>query len=298
MLQGKRPEYGDFAPHPEGRFNGIVYSFKAYPKKGQFDSWGNPTKHKCMLRIESMDCLIDDPDSDYHGKPQSVGLFFNYSYGDDTKRSGNFYPAMQENRELILDRALSEDEWYAFDPAELMGIRVRFRVQHRPKDNPKSENDVWVNVKIVERLEDQSVGTQVNETGIDIAAILEEQYEGQESQKSAQGNAPASAPTGSAGSGTPPSYPSPKAPSKMMQVPIKAVEYAVDVIDVLKKGGCFTEKEAGEWKIYISNPDFPADDFKVEYLKLEKSIKENELELPPCEVHPLSDAEDDLPFDA
>ena len=286
MLQGTKRTFEDFAPHPEGRFNGIIYAFKAYPKKGEKDQWGNDTKHNLMLRIKSLDCMIDDPESEYNGKPQSVGLFFWYSFGDSEKRSGNYYPAMQENRETILDRPLTEEEWWNFDPNTLMGIRVRYRIQHKPKDNPKSENDIWVNVKIVEQLEDQSLGTQVNETSVDVTAI-----EG----ASAEPQTPAGNPPAPSGSGSaPPPSPAPKPPSQKVVTDPKALSFAIDVVSVLVKADCFTEEEADQWQTYLSNPDTTNTEFKEAYMKLEKAIKENELELPPCEVHPLSD--DDLPF--
>jgi hypothetical protein len=294
MLKGNKPEGGDFTPHPEGRFNGIVYCFKGYPRRGEKDAWGNDTKHKCMIRIESIDCTIDDVESEYHGKPQSVGLFFNYSWGDDTKRSGNYYPAMQENRETILDRKLTTEEWYEFDPHELMGSRVRYRVQHDPKDNPKSDNDVWVNVKIIERLEDQTVGTQVNETVVDVTALESFPFTIEE-------GAPVgikdpdhqSSPSQSSG---PPASPAPPNPNRKPSMPMKAVEYTVDLIEVIVAGGLLTVKEGGEWKSYMSDPEMDTEEFKTQFLKLEKSATDNGIELPPCEVHPLSTGEDELPL--
>ena len=100
MIKGKKPDFQDFTPHPEGRYNGITYSWKYVGE----NNYGN---ERAMLRIESIDCTIEDKSSDYVGQPYSVGIFHNISFGNHKKRSGNWMPHMQKLRETSRSLTIS-----------------------------------------------------------------------------------------------------------------------------------------------------------------------------------------------
>lgn len=161
MIQGSPNESRGsfkFQEHPEGRkFEGIIYSFKNLGLKA--NNYGNAPKEKYMVRIESIDQMMDE-DDDGVTRPFSVGIFVNKSWGDPSNRTGTRFPKMQRLREAVLDRDLKDEEWYDFDPnVELKGVRVKYKVRHTPRD----DGGVWADAEIIERLEDQTVGVQFNE---------------------------------------------------------------------------------------------------------------------------------------
>ena len=168
MLSFGNNEEVTYQNHPQGKFVGVIYCFKNLGEKT--NAFGT-TKDQIMLRIEmekgvGLDgAQVDKWMEPYTVKhedgteqevkmPFSAPLFFNASVGRYGVRTGTQYPRMQKIRETVLDRQIdTKDEWYNVDAFnELIGVRVRYRVTHTPKDDGKG---VWVNTDIIERSEDQ-----------------------------------------------------------------------------------------------------------------------------------------------
>jgi len=278
MIRGKEPT-NEFVNHPEGRFSGIVYAWKFMGDKT--DQWGNEKK-RAMLRIESSDCIIGESDTENEellGLPFTAAIFHSISFGNHTSRKGTYVPMMQKIREVITDHTLTDDEWYNFDPWELMDVRVRYRVTHTPKDDG---NGVWVNCEILERQDDQTIGDRVNE--IDIKEPPEE--EAPESQRSG------SAPSKPKDRGRKPPLPGTMKPS----IDQRKIDYAKEVVRLCVDNNLYTEENATDINGWLDEHDLSVREFEDWYGPAEAMMKEKGIALPTAEVHPLSQSYDDLPF--
>ena len=284
MLKGKRSNFQDFAPHPEGRYNGIIYAWKWVGE----NKFGND---RAMVRVESLDVTIEDSDSDYNGQPYTVGFFHNISFGNHKRRSGNWMPDMQKLREVVRgDIRLTDDEWYEFDAEkELMGVRVRYKVTHNPRSDG---NGVWANLEILERLEDQTIGDSFNE--------IEVEYPPEESDRKPDGEdlpldtkRPEPTTTNSAPRPSP-APPKPKVDDNTAH-PLQK-EYAVKVIELLGEKGLFEKAGVDAWKEFLTKPDLKLDELQDEYKTLEEAAADAGITLPKAEIHPMSLAKDELPL--
>tara|TARA_R100000234_G_scaffold53999_1_gene32374 strand:+ start:4002 stop:4865 length:864 start_codon:yes stop_codon:yes gene_type:complete len=287
MLKAKRSSFQDYAPHPEGRFNGIIYAWKFVGE----NNFGN---ERAMLRIESLDVTIEDENSDHNGQPYTVALFHNISFGNHKRRSGNWMPHMQKVRELILDRKLTDDEWYEFDAEKLMGVRVRYKVTHNPR---KDGNGVWANPEIIEPLEDQTVGDLFNEIEVEYPPEESEstgtdgESDGEDLPLDTKRSGPST--TGSAPRPSP-APPKPKVDDNIAH-PLQK-EYAVTVIELLGEKGLFEKEGVDAWKEFLTKPDLKLDELQDEYKTLEEAAADAGITLPNAKIHPMSLAKDALPL--
>ena len=150
--KGERSE-SSFQPHPVGRFNGVIYSFRDFGEKE--NQFGN-VERRCYFGIESFDEFQEV------GRTYAGFVFFNMKWGNP-EATGKMRPIMQQLREVLLDRKITDEkEWYSFDENDYMGIRVRYRVTHNESQNGKT----YAKTELLERLDDQDTGEQYNETTI------------------------------------------------------------------------------------------------------------------------------------
>lgn len=282
---------GDYQNHPEGKFEGVIYCWKNLGKR--VDAWGN-TKQKVMVRIECHGGKNDDGEEinpmmepytrtnedgveEEVTMPFSAPIFFNLSAGNHKIRTGTRFPHMQRFREAVLDRKLTKEEWYSYDPeSETLGVRVRYRVSHTPKE----EGDgVWVNTEIIERSSNQDDIKTYN----DYVLVLEapEEDEGGNTQQ-----AP-SKPSAPAKPGKP-NKPTPPPPKVDNSKPFKAVLGLLKDSDVIDDD---THKQWSEWVDTEPNQAVIADEFK-NFLQV---AKDEDVDVSSV-VNPKSTGGDDLPF--
>ena len=257
-------EYEDFKDHPEGKFEGIVYCWKYQGEKT--NAYGD-VKKRAMLRVESMDEFMED------GRPFSVAIFHNISWGIISKRNSQM-PVMQELREKILDIKLTEENWYEFDPKDLMDVRVKFKVHYEPR---RDGNGHWVNVDIIDRIDDQSKGERENPI---VVVTPEDADENNPTQKEGKPSAP----------------PPPSLPEANGKAESERREHVVAVIELLAEKGAMKESDAEKWSLWVANEGLTAKDIEDNYPKLESMATKAKIDLPEYKAHPMSSGSDDLPF--
>ena len=162
--KGEKSGGGSYQIHPEGNFDGIVYSFRDMGEKE--NQFGN-VERRCYFAVESLDEFMED------GRPYAGFVFFNMKWGNP-EATGKMRPIMQQVREVFLGRKLTdsdggkssivlpEEKWYDFDEENYLGIRVRYRVTHQDSRNGKT----YANTELLERLKDQGQGEMYNEAQI------------------------------------------------------------------------------------------------------------------------------------
>ena len=282
MIKGKPREFKDFPIHPEGRFDGILYAWKCLGEKT--NQYGN-TNTVIMERIESLTEKI--PSGEYKGNPFTVGIFYNLVWGNPKRRTGNFMPKMQKMREVILDRRLTEDEWYQFDPYKNMGLRVRYRVWHDPKSD--GSNDVWVNSEVTERLDDQTIGEQFNETEVVEPEESSQAFIAGEMDQAQISGSPST-------SVKKPDLPGPPEPD----IHPKKKEYACKLVNLMASNGLYTENQAVNALMWIDTNDLTRNEFEGWWPPFEAAVieasKEKGFTIPEAEIHPMSKGEDSLPI--
>ena len=258
MARMRNNDTDDFQDHPEGSSTGIVYCWKYMGEKT--NSYGD-VKKKLMLRIESMDEFMED------GRPFSVGIFHNLSWGVISKKSSQF-ATMQQLREDILDITLTAENWNDFDPEDLMDARISYRVRYEPK---LDGNGHWVNVDRIMRLEDQTLGKRVN----DIQVVMPPDEEGGEQAGDSQETPSAGRPS----------------PEELL--------YITECIEFLASKDVLDEAKADAWSMWANSADLTQEAVKNNFPKLVAISKNADLELPARQekkVDPKSTGDDDLPF--
>lgn len=253
-------EHEDFKDHPEGKFEGIIYCWKYQGEKT--NAYGD-VKKRSMLRIESMDEFMED------GRPFSVAIFHNISWGIISKRNSQM-PVMQELREKILDTKLTEENWYEFDPEDLMDVRVKFKVHYEPR---RDGNGHWVNVDIIDRLDNQSKGERENPI-----VVVTPEEEGDDTEKEIKSPSP-SFPADENGKAEP-----------------ERREHIVEVIELLAETGAMKEADAEKWSIWVADEELTHKEITSNYPKLINIANKAKVKLPDPKVHPVSSGADELPF--
>jgi hypothetical protein len=110
-----------FDPHPIGRHTGVVANIQ--DEGIQESSYDGQTKsqHKISIRIDSDSAFMEG------GEPFSIIQWFSLSSSPKSN--------LRKFREAVLDRGLTREEETDFDPAELIGKRISYRVDHKEKQD-------------------------------------------------------------------------------------------------------------------------------------------------------------------
>ena len=75
-----------------------------------------------------------------------------------------------------------------------------------------------------------------------------------------------------------------------------ARDYAKTVVGLLLAGDMLDEKGAKVWLDFFEDEELSPEEFREQYIVLEQSAREGEIDLPQAKVHPLSTGDDDLPL--
>ena len=149
--KGERSGGGSYQIHPEGNFDGIVYSFRDMGEKE--NQFGN-VERRCDFAIESLDEFMED------GRPFAGFVFFNMKWGNP-EATGKMRPIMQQVREVFLGRKLTdsdsdkasivlpEEKWYDFDEENYLGIRVRYRVTHQDSLKDQDQGEMYNEKQVI-----------------------------------------------------------------------------------------------------------------------------------------------------
>ena len=134
-----------FQIHPEGQHEGAIY---AWEDLGTRDTVHGP-KHRGAFKIESFTAKMDD------GRPFIAYESANIAFGQNAK--------LRQWRVSIAGRNLTKEEARSFDPREIVGVKVGYKIVH----NPRQDGDgAWANIDSIWRLDDQEKGTIVNPISI------------------------------------------------------------------------------------------------------------------------------------
>jgi len=110
--------------------------------------WG--LKEQGFLVFQS-EHLVEDVDSDYHGKRITARYYFNWTWGTEE------YPSnIRKLVESWRDRAMTDEEFFDFDMETLQGKPCKLLVSHEPKKGggkkqvltvkPPGDRDSWVGI--------------------------------------------------------------------------------------------------------------------------------------------------------
>jgi len=131
-------ERTEFVPHPIGPGEGIIYDVRDL---GNIETpFG--VKHKVSIRIQSIDQRMED------GRPFTVQKMCNVS-GHEASDLYKFRCA------ALKKAALSDEEAYNFDDAELLNVRVGYVISHSVS---AKNGNTYGNLDTVWRLDDQTKG--------------------------------------------------------------------------------------------------------------------------------------------
>jgi hypothetical protein len=147
---GKSSGSGEYESHPVGRFSGIIYGFRDFGMKE--NNFGN-IERRCYFAVESLEEFMED------GRPFAGFVFFNMKWGN-MESSGKMRPQMQQIREILLDRQITDvEEWESFDENDYIGLRVQYKITEYTKQNKST----GTKCEILNLHDDQEQGEMYNE---------------------------------------------------------------------------------------------------------------------------------------